>query len=173
MPFLLLALLAIPLIEIAGFVSIGGSIGVWPTLAWVVLTAILGIWVIRGQGYAVLQTARRDLNERRIPLTSVIDGALVFVAGLLLVAPGFFTDALGFVLLVPPMRGLLTRLLVRRMQRSPNVHIHMASYGTSSNGNGRHTADAGPVIDGEVVGRNDNDDEPRQLPDRKSPWQSP
>jgi UPF0716 protein FxsA len=105
--WLFVLFLAIPLIEIGLFIQIGGFIGLWPTLAVVVLTAILGTWLVRSQGSLALSQIRSSFNELNDPTEPLAHGAMILIAGALLLTPGFFTDAIGFSLLVPPVRQFL------------------------------------------------------------------
>lgn len=102
--WLFLAFLAVPIIEIALFIQVGGLIGLWPTLAIVVLTAMLGTWLLRMQGAVALSNLRRSFSELEDPSEPLAHGAMILFAGALLLTPGFFTDALGFALLMPPVR---------------------------------------------------------------------
>ncbi len=113
--WLFVLFLAIPLIEIALFIQVGGLIGLWPTLAIVVLTAFLGTWMIRAQGVMALDRLRASLNELRDPTEPLAHGAMILIAGALLLTPGFFTDAIGFALLIPPVRSAVYAYLRRRM----------------------------------------------------------
>ncbi|MEI4485413.1 FxsA family protein [Frigidibacter sp. MR17.14] len=111
----LAALLALPVIEIALFVTIGGAIGLGPTLALVLLTPMLGIWVIRTAGARAMADLRAPLGGLRDPAVPMAEGAVKVIAGFLLVLPGFLTDALGLALLVPPLRHAMLRALGRRV----------------------------------------------------------
>ncbi len=111
---ILLALIGVPLVEIAVFIEVGGWIGLWPTLAVIVLTAVVGTWLIRAQGVGVLMRARRTIAEGGAPLREMFDGVCLIVAGALLLTPGFFTDAAGFLLLLPPFRDLAAGWAWRR-----------------------------------------------------------
>ncbi|MFZ5963600.1 FxsA family protein [Thalassococcus sp. BH17M4-6] len=102
--WLFLAFLAVPLIEIALFIQVGGFIGLWPTLGIVVLTAVLGTWLVRTQGAMAINNIRQTFNELNDPTEPLAHGAMILIAGVLLLTPGFFTDAVGFALLVPPVR---------------------------------------------------------------------
>lgn len=105
MGFLLFILfLGIPLAEIALFVVIGEQIGILATIAIVILTAIAGAALVRQQGFSTLQRARRDVEENRIPAGAMAEGLAILVAGAMLLTPGFLTDAIGFTLLIPPLR---------------------------------------------------------------------
>ena len=108
--------LAIPLIEIALFIQVGGLIGLWPTLAIVILTAILGTWLVRTQGRQALNDLRRSFSDLNDPSEPLAHGAMILVAGALLLTPGFFTDAVGFALLAPPVRVAVYRWLKQRVK---------------------------------------------------------
>jgi UPF0716 protein FxsA len=105
----------VPLIEIACFILIGQAIGLWPTLAGVLVTALLGAFLIRMQGLALLTEIRQTMGRGQLPARAMGDAIMVGVAGALLIAPGYFTDLLGILLLVPPVRSLIYRFLAARM----------------------------------------------------------
>lgn len=113
---LFLAFLLVPLIEIGLFIQVGGWIGLWPTLAIVVLTAILGTALVRSQGRQAMEELRRSFDELRDPAEPLADGAMILFAGALLLTPGFFTDAVGLSLLLPPVRKAIYRYLQSRIQ---------------------------------------------------------
>lgn len=102
--WLLLIFIAVPLIEIALFIQLGGAIGLFPTLAIVVLTAVLGTWLVRTQGALAINELRGSFSELRDPTEPLAHGAMILIAGALLLTPGFFTDTVGFLLLFPPFR---------------------------------------------------------------------
>ncbi|MDA7423395.1 FxsA family protein [Thalassococcus lentus] len=102
--WLFLAFLSVPLIEIALFIQIGGLIGLWPTLLIVVLTAILGTWLVRAQGRLAMNDLRNSFSQLNDPSEPLAHGAMILFSGALLLTPGFFTDAVGFALLAPPVR---------------------------------------------------------------------
>ncbi|MGB0631479.1 MAG: FxsA family protein, partial [Alphaproteobacteria bacterium] len=124
---LLAAFIAVPVIEIALFIEIGGWIGLWPTIAIVIVTAFAGTTLLRIQGLGVLQRAQESANRNELPVQEVFNGLCLLVAGVLLLTPGFFTDAIGFMLFVPLFRKLagigIWRWLVR------NGHIHVGGFG--------------------------------------------
>jgi UPF0716 protein FxsA len=114
--WLLIAFIAVPLIEIGLFIKVGGLIGLWPTLAIVLLTAIAGTWLVRRQGALALAELRGSLNELRDPTEPIAHGALILFAGALLLTPGFFTDTMGILLLIPPVRSAVLRYLASRVR---------------------------------------------------------
>lgn len=107
---------AVPLIEIALFIQVGGAIGLWPTLAIVVATAIGGTWLMRQQGLQALSNIRRSLGEMTDPSEPLAHGAMILVAGAMLLTPGFFTDSVGFLLLVPGVRTRVFKWLRARVR---------------------------------------------------------
>ncbi|GLS86244.1 exclusion protein FxsA [Cypionkella aquatica] len=107
-------ILAWPMLEIGLFVVVGGWIGLWATLAWVILSAVLGIGLIRWQGMGALREVRG--GGGLAALQPMAHSGLIMLSGMLLILPGFFTDFLGLVLLIPPVRMLLIAALASRMQ---------------------------------------------------------
>lgn len=120
---LILAVLALPLIEIALFVMVGGAIGLWLTLIWVVLAAALGIIVLKGVASLGPISLSRNMQEFGDPLSPIAHRLLVVLAGIFLLVPGFFTDAIGILLLIPPVRQMAIGLVARRFKvvRSPSA----------------------------------------------------
>ena len=112
---LFLLFLIVPLIEIALFVQVGGLIGLFPTLAIVILTAVAGTFLIRSQGTAVMLQLRETMNDLRDPTEPLAHGAMVLFAGALLLTPGFFTDILGLSLMIPGVRGKIFRFIRSRV----------------------------------------------------------
>jgi UPF0716 protein FxsA len=154
--WLLVALIAIPLIEIGLFIEAGGLIGLWPTLALVLLAAMAGLWVIRMQGIRATARLRAALNGPGNPAEPLGHGALIVLAGVLLLVPGFFTDALGLLLLVPPVR----RTILRRL----GAQVRVAGF-AADRMPPRHEPWRPEVIDGEF-----QEVEPGELPRRPSGW---
>jgi UPF0716 protein FxsA len=123
--YLFLAFLLVPLIEIGLFIQVGGLIGLWPTLAIVVLTAIVGTSLVRSQGRLAMGELRRSFSDLDDPTEPLAHGAMILISGVLLLTPGFFTDAVGFALLMPPVRKavysyLRKRIVVSQFQMGPD-----------------------------------------------------
>ncbi|MCW8843370.1 MAG: FxsA family protein, partial [Rhodobacteraceae bacterium] len=114
--WLFLAFVGIPLIEIALFIQIGGALGLAPTLIIVILTAVLGTFLVRNQGRIALGNLQRSFSELNDPTEPLAHGAMILISGALLLTPGFFTDAIGFSLLLPPVREAVYRFLRKRVQ---------------------------------------------------------
>lgn len=114
--WLLIAFIAIPLIEIALFIQVGGWIGLWPTLLIVVVTAVIGSTLVRSQGARELANLRGSFQDLRDPTEPLANGAMILFAGALLLTPGFFTDIVGFALLLPPVRKAVYQQLRERVK---------------------------------------------------------
>lgn len=116
--WIFLAILAVPFVEIALFIKVGSVIGVIPTLALVVLTVFLGVFVLRRQGLQTVANVRSSFRQGLDPSAPLFNGLLVFLAGALLIVPGFFTDAVGLLILLPPVRKYIMRQQFVRVQRA-------------------------------------------------------
>ncbi|MCV2867272.1 FxsA family protein [Defluviimonas sp. WL0002] len=114
--WLLVAFVLVPMIEIGLFIKVGGLIGIGWTLVIVLATAIAGSWLVRVQGLRALADLRGSLNDLRDPTEPIAHGALILFAGALLLTPGFFTDAMGLSLLLPPVRAALLRYLAKKVR---------------------------------------------------------
>lgn len=136
---LFLLFLIVPLIEIALFIQVGGIIGLWWTLAIVILTAALGTFLVRSQGLAVMEQLRGSFENLNDPTEPLAHGAMVLFSGALLLTPGFFTDAVGFALMVPGIRGKIYQFVRAR------VTVQSVQYGPQS-GQTKESADSS-VID--------------------------
>jgi UPF0716 protein FxsA len=141
--WLLIAFVAVPIIEIALFIQVGGAIGTWSTLGIVVLTAILGTWLVRAQGRLAIGNLQRSFSELDDPTEPLAHGAMVLISGVLLLTPGFFTDALGFALLVPGVRSAVFQYLRKR------VKVQSFSMGSMESGPAHREPMDVNTIDGE------------------------
>jgi UPF0716 protein FxsA len=112
----LVCVLALPLIEIALFIAIGQAIGILPTLLGILLTGAIGALVLRWQGVATLREMQLRLQRGEIPARQMGDAMLIGLGGVLLLLPGYFTDLIGLLLLLPVTRHLIYRLLARNMK---------------------------------------------------------
>ncbi|GAB4165506.1 MAG: FxsA family protein [Geothermobacteraceae bacterium] len=124
---LLVIFLVIPALEIYTLLEAGRLIGVWPTIALILATGIAGAWLARTQGIGLLLQIQKELAEGRMPADKLFDGVLILAGGLVLLTPGFWTDLLGFVCLVPATRQALKQLLRRWAEKqiaSGNIRIY-------------------------------------------------
>jgi UPF0716 protein FxsA len=128
--------IAVPVIEIGVFIQVGGLIGLWPTLAIVLLTAVAGTALLKQQGLATMRRAQDSMNRGEMPLREVFDGACLLFAGALLLTPGFVTDAAGLALFLPPVRDALRRTIVPALVKRGTMH-YSATY-TDASGRRHH-----------------------------------
>ncbi len=112
MPLLYLFFLLVPLVEIYVLIQVGAVIGALPTVILVVLTAVIGVGLLRSQGLRTWMRAQEQLARGVLPAGELLEGMLLMLAGAFLLTPGFVTDTLGFLLLVPAVRALLIRRLM-------------------------------------------------------------
>lgn len=147
----LLLTVALPLLEIALLIKVGAIIGVWPTLAIIVATAIAGFTVVRHQGLGVVRRMRVAMQSGEPPVEPMLEGMLLMFAGACLIAPGLITDTIGFVLLVPPVRQYAARLILRRrLFETVEVRSRRRRGGGPRRDDGRPGADRpAPTIEGD------------------------
>lgn len=112
LPFILLI---VPIMEIGVFILVGGEIGVLWTFALILFTAVLGSILLRIQGFQIISRLRTEINAQRLPGRELVHGAMILVAGVLLLTPGFVTDTLGFLLFVPQIRGAIWSAIASRV----------------------------------------------------------
>jgi UPF0716 protein FxsA len=170
LPFLPVVLLAWPLAEIAGFVLVGKAIGLWGTLGLVLATGLIGALMIRGQGMTMLRRLSTEGREGRMPAADLVSGAMVVVAGILLMLPGFLTDIVGLALLVPFIRKLIWSAIGSRVvvvnsgdRRSPGGFRRGPGPGPGPGPAPTQPVGSGPVVDLD-------DDDYRREPNPSSPW---
>lgn len=143
---LLIAFLALPIVEIVFFILVGGWIGLWPTIGLVLLAAVAGTALMRSAGAQAGQRVRASMMQEADPSVEIVRMAITFVAGMLLVIPGFLTDAAALVLLVPQVQRAAFTALRRRARMSATV------MGASMDGQFRDTRrPADRVIDGDYT----------------------
>ncbi|MFM1813719.1 MAG: hypothetical protein RLZ98_414 [Pseudomonadota bacterium] len=162
---LLLLFVAIPLIELALLIKVGQTIGLWPTIAIVIGTAIAGSMVLHRQGWQVMQRAMEASARGQPPIEPVIDGSFLLVAGGLLLAPGLITDAVGLALLVPGVRRWVARAIFRMIISRADVRVDIRTGHAGAgerDSNDERRSRSGPIIEGEY----ETLDEPKEGPDR-------
>ncbi len=122
--FVFIAFLIIPFVEIYLLLQIGGIVGVFPTIALVVLTAIIGAGLLRQQGLATWQRFQDNLAKGTLPAYEMVEGPILLVGGALLLTPGFFTDIIGFACLIPPMRKKIAQYIIEKRLVQAGVPPH-------------------------------------------------
>jgi len=127
---LFLLFIVVPVIEIAVLIQVGELIGTWPTVSIVIISAWLGAKYVRQQGLATMQSVQTKMAQGEMPSNEIVTGFMLLVAGILLVTPGFVTDAIGLSLLVPQLRIFLASIVQRHMK----LNINSASYTASNSG---------------------------------------
>ena len=167
MPFVLLSLfILVPLIEIGVFIEVGGFIGLWPTLAVIVLSAIAGSALIRHQGLAILAQAQDNFAAGRLPIREIFDGVCLLLAGAFLLTPGFVTDAFGTLLLIPLFRNLIRTVVLTHFLDRKRVWMN----GGAPQGDGPEDGGGPGTIEGNyTVSRSDQEPHHRpSIDDRKT-----
>lgn len=148
MPIFLLLFIGIPLLEIYLFIHVGGAIGAFNTVALVVITAVLGVWMLRLQGMATWFRVQQSLAQGQAPAIELLEGLILLVCGALLLTPGFFTDTLGFLLLVPAIRQAVARYLLAR-GAIMNIGGRPGANGFPGGRGGAHGSSDDDIIEGE------------------------
>ena len=105
----------LPLVEIAVLIQVGSSIGVWPTIGLLLTISVLGAMLVKHQGTGVWRSMRAQLAQGQLPAAELVDGVLILAAGVLLLVPGFVSDAIGLLLLIPFVRAIPRRWFRRRL----------------------------------------------------------
>lgn len=144
--YLLLALILVPLTEIAVFIEVGEALGLVPTLVIVVLTAVAGTALLRRQGLDTLRRAEASLARGEAPLVEVFDGVCLLLAGALLLTPGFVTDALGGLLFLPALRAWLRAWALGRLLASGRVWVDGTPGAPGAPGDGGDRDNAGGTL---------------------------
>lgn len=146
-PFLVTIFLIVPIIEIYLLIQVGGLIGVMPTIGLVVLTAVIGAALLRAQGLQTYLRFNQALNEGRVPATEILEGVALLIGGALLLTPGFFTDVIGFICLIPFSRRTLIGWITARFNPLSNTNLHGF----------RAESQEGNVYEGKVTHRGEDD----------------
>ena len=152
MRFLLLLFIVVPVVEMWLLIEVGSIIGAFPTIALVLLTAMIGLALLRREGLSTLMRGNRKLDRGELPAQEMLEGLVLAVSGALLLTPGFFTDFVGFLGLIPLTRQLLVKRLVARgmVQTFSWSGVRRPPYSSSRDDN---------VIEGEYRRRDDRDDD--------------
>jgi UPF0716 protein FxsA len=154
-PFFAVLFLLFPVIEVWLLIKIGGAIGVFPTILLLILSGMLGMFVLRQQGLATLSRFQRSVNEGTMPAQAMLGSVVSLVGGLLLIIPGFFTDILGLLCLFPPTRFLILKIFLSRSRTY--VQTRTVHYTQTSPRRPQSPQQTGYDIEGEVVSRKDDD----------------
>ena len=138
-PFLVL--LVIPIAEIATFIAVGGAIGIGWTLLLILVTAIIGTFLLRAQGMGLIARIQNEVRAGRVPARELVHGLMLLLAGVLLLTPGFVTDAIGFSLFVPPVRDAVWQLVRGRVTAQLRQGVAGRAFGGADPFGGRDPRD--------------------------------
>ncbi len=160
---ILACFILLPTIEIYLFIEVGSVIGAIPTILLTVASAAAGTYMLRQQGLSLLMRMRSEMEAGRVPSHEMMHGAMIVFAGLMLLIPGFFTDAIGLLLFIPPLREAIGKFLARHV-KVQNIHVnpgYRRQDGTVDLNENEWTSS-----------RHGEDDEPARPrnPDQISPW---
>lgn len=123
MPLLILLFIVVPIAELYVILKVGDLIGTLPTIALLVADSLLGSWLLKSQGRTVWRRFQQTMQAGRVPHREVFDGVLVIFGGAFLITPGFLTDVVGVLLLLPPTRAAFRRWLMRRGGRMFGISV--------------------------------------------------
>jgi UPF0716 protein FxsA len=150
--WLLLLFVVLPALELFLLIKVGSRVGVMPTIGLILVTGMLGWMLARSQGASTLRRIRQETQAGRLPAVEMVAGLCLLGAGLLLITPGFLTDAMGFLLLVPPLRRRVARALMSRFK------VTVAGAGGISLEDGDPEPSPGATVrQGEVIDLSDRD----------------
>jgi UPF0716 protein FxsA len=147
---LFVSFVVMPLVEIYVLIQVGQVIGAWPTVLLLVLDSMLGAWIVRHEGARAWRALNEALASGRMPATEIADGALILVGGALMLTPGFVTDVLGALVVLPFTRPIARRLLAQVVSRRLLV-VGVTSYGSYDVRRPGQEPGEGPVVRGDVV----------------------
>jgi UPF0716 protein FxsA len=119
--FLLFTL--VPVIELSLLIKIGSIIGLFNTITIVILTAMIGAYMVRTEGFGIMTRMQRDMQQGVFPAEELINGAMILVAGALLLTPGFFTDIIGFLMVFPVSRNVIKRIAKRYIEKRVSNNV--------------------------------------------------
>jgi UPF0716 protein FxsA len=154
-PFIAFIFLIVPVVEIYLLIQVGQVIGALWTVFLVVLTAVVGVWLLRIQGMSTLMRAQEKMQGGQMPAEEMLEGIGLIMAGAFLLTPGFFTDSFGFLLLLPPTRRWLVGKLIAQMMRSGRFVGQVGIRGNPFDSQSRTKGSDSDVIEGVNYKRED------------------
>jgi UPF0716 protein FxsA len=166
MAFLVLIFIVVPIAELYVIIKVGGAIGVLPTIALLIADSFLGAALLRSQGRAAWRRFNEALAAGRVPAREVFDGAMIIIGGAFLLTPGFITDAIGLLLLLPPTRAIFRGLVARMARRRAAFTVRTVRWGYDTSQSRRYGDGTPADYDYEGTARELTEAE-RQLPKRE------
>lgn len=141
-PLILVLFLVVPIVELYVIVQVAGGIGVLETLGLLIVVSIVGAWLVKAQGIGLVRRVQAKLASGEMPGKELVDGALIVFAGALMLTPGFVTDTVGLLLLVPPTRAIVRTFLMKRFRVMADTRVASFGFGPGT------TAGRGPTVFG-------------------------
>jgi UPF0716 protein FxsA len=120
---LALLFLVVPFVELFVLIQVGQAIGALPTVVILLIDSLIGAWLVKREGLAVLRRAQEQVQRGVVPGTELVDGVLILFAGALMLTPGFITDVLATLLLIPPIRVAVRRLMATQLARRATIYL--------------------------------------------------
>ena len=164
---LFLLFVAMPFVELALLIYLGQQLGFWPTIAIVIVTALVGAFVLQRQGLQTMRRISQAMASGEPPIEPVVDGFFLAIAGAFLLTPGVVTDAVGLALLVPPVRRAVARWGFTRVLRKGSFTVHTYRTGSAPDSMETDTFSSGP--NGPKPGPGDEPPRSRRTDDQKRP----
>ena len=138
-------IIIIPVIEISVFIQAGEKIGLWSIIGLILITAIIGVRLLRHQGLSTISSFQQNINSARLPMNSLFDGLFLLMAGAFLITPGFVTDVLGLILSIPIFRNLIRNIIKKQLKKQKIFDLHTNQNFEQPNHNNKSSI----IIDGE------------------------
>ena len=126
-PWFFLIFIGIPLIEVILFITIGKHIGLLNTISLIIITGIIGAILVKKQGITILNKALEEIKSNKIPIFSIFEGIAILIAGAFLLTPGFLTDTLGCILLIPKTRNIIIKYITSYLEKK-TIHKKKSMY---------------------------------------------
>lgn len=142
-PLILVLFLVVPIVELYVIVQVAGGIGVLETLGLLIVVSIVGAWLVKAQGVGLIRRVQGKLASGEMPGKELVDGALILFAGALMLTPGFVTDTVGLLLLLPPTRAIVRTFLMKRFSVMADAKVAGFGFGPGSGASGQ-----GPTVFG-------------------------
>jgi len=159
---LVLVFIVGPIAELYVIIQVADVIGGWQTVALLLFESILGAWLMKREGRGAIRKIQARLQAHQLPSKEVVDGALILFAGALMLTPGFLTDVLGFLLLIPPTRAVVRVALMKRLRGRLGTGFRWVGAGTGGGTSAGEAAGTSDVFD--TTGRDADDRSPQGLP---------
>ena len=125
--------IGIPIIEVILFITIGKYIGLWNTILIIIITGIIGAILVKSQGISTLKKGLEEIKSNKIPMLPMIEGVAIVIAGAFLLTPGFLTDTLGAILLIPPLRLKIVEFVIEYLKKSFTLKSNFTGYTENEN----------------------------------------